>query len=346
MKRIFAILMAVLTIATLSLTTAFAKPAKSYSGKSLVILGDSISAGFGLANVPEDTLAQGLAMPHGEWVEGSWSQIVRDAKGFDKATSVNLSRSMWGTTEFLRLLDPAFESDLCEPENAYDMYISSLMMAPTELTKPGDATSLAASIKDAIRQADVLVMEIGSNDLFTRPLLEEFVLPFYQVFGRQAAVAVSIATQKQIKTLDTPEEVTKFLLGTTDLKEFKQQAKANEKLWEGRYDRILDIVYKLNPDVKVYSFGMTRAFQNMELLPGVDWTYLEEVNEAGIQDMRNWIKNGSKYRNKTTFVEMSNVAGYPFDYVLWPMFTYDMILDIHPPLAEHKKMAQNFLKVL
>ena len=346
MKRIFAILMAVLTLVTMSLTAAFARPASYYKGKSLVILGDSISAGFGLGNAPEDTLSQIMVMPHGEWVQGSWARIVRDEKGFDQATSVNLSRSMWGTTEFLRILDPAYESEICEPENAYDMYISSVMMLPTEVTKPGDAVALANSIKDAIRQADVLVMEVGSNDLFTRPLLEEFLLPIYQVFGRQAAVAVSTLTEGEIKTLDTPEEVTKFLLGTTDLQEFSAQTKANEKKWEVQYDRLLDIIYKLNPDVKVYSFGMTRAFQNMELAPGVDWTYLEEINENGIRDMRNWITNGSKYSNKTTYIDMSNVAGYPFDYVLWPMFTYDMILDIHPPVSEHKKIAQNVMRVL
>lgn len=346
MKRVLAIIMAVFTLITMSLSTAFAKGATSYKGKSLVILGDSISAGFGLADAPEDTLSQVLLMGHGEWVKGSWSQIVRDKKGFDQVTSVNCSRSMWGTTEFLRVLDPAFESEICEPENAYDMYVSSLLMCPTELTKPGDARALTAAIKDAIRQADVLVMELGSNDLFTRPLLESFLLPFYQVFGRQAAVAVSAVTQGQIKTLDTPEEVTKFLLGTTDLKDFRAQTVADEKMWEAQYDRILDIVYALNPDVKVYSFGMNHAFRNMELVPGVPWTYLEELNENGIRDMKNWITRGSKYSKRTTYVDMSNVSGYPFDYVLWPMFFYDMILDIHPPVSEHKKIAQNFLRVL
>lgn len=346
MKRVLAIIMAVFTLITMSLSTAFAKSATSYKGKSLVIIGDSISAGFGLADAPEDTLTQVALMGHGDWVKGSWSQIVRDEKGFDKATSFNCSRSMWGTTEFLRLLDPAYESELCEPENAYDMYVSSLLMCPTEFTKPGDARALAATIKNAIRQADVLVMEIGSNDLFSRPILETFALPFYHVFGRQAAVALSAVTQRQIKTLDSPEEVTKFLLGTTSLKDFRAQSEADEKVWEAQYDRLLDIVYALNPDVKVYSFGMTRAFQNMELTPGVDWTYLEELNENGIRHMKNWITKGSKYSKRTTYVDMSNVSGYPFDYVLWPMFFYDMILDIHPPMKEHKKIARNFLRVL
>ncbi|MBQ8924771.1 MAG: hypothetical protein IJ051_00735, partial [Clostridia bacterium] len=86
MKRVLAIIMAVFTLITMSLSSAFAKSATSYKGKSLVIIGDSISAGFGLSNAPEDTLSQVALMPHGEWVEGSWSQIVRDKKGFDKAT--------------------------------------------------------------------------------------------------------------------------------------------------------------------------------------------------------------------------------------------------------------------
>ena len=213
MKKLIAVLMAAAMILSLTLVVSTAKGRNSYRGRSLVIMGDSIAAGFGLRPGPEDTLYQGVLMAHGEFVENSWPQIVRDNMGFSKKTSVNLSRNMWRTDEFLRLLDPEYAAWLCEPENAMDAYMSDYMMFPSEVMAPGDTLRLAAQIKDAVRQADVLFLCLGSNDVLTASIAKPIMMPLYQTFGRQAAISVSVASEMKLRGLETPEEWLKFALG-------------------------------------------------------------------------------------------------------------------------------------
>ncbi len=157
-KKLIAVFMTLTMLLSLTVVLATAKEKESYKDKSLVVMGDSIAAGFGLRPGLEDTLYQVVTMAHGEFVENSWPQIVRDEMGFSQTTSVNLSRNMWRTDEFLRLLDPEFEAWMCEPENAMDAYMSDYMMFPSELTGIGDTLGVAAQIKDVIKQADVLVL--------------------------------------------------------------------------------------------------------------------------------------------------------------------------------------------
>lgn len=321
--------------------------AKSYNGKSLVVLGDSIAAGFGLTEyVPETTLTQGLTMPHGEFVKGSFPQIVRDKGGFRKATSVNLSRNMWCTTEFLRLLDPAFEANLCEPENAFDQYVSDYMMFPSSITRPGDTEILALTIKKAIQQADVLVFSLGSNDIMTYSICKPIMRPFYQVFGRQAAVALSTATQREVKTLDSPEEVAKFVLGPLDLNLLPQDVDQSTKRFFKQYDRLLGIIYRLNPDVRVITLGITAPFRGLEIMDGVDEKLLSQLNEEVIVNVRNYMKYQSSYRNRTTYVEVGDVPGHTFFQVMNPLFLPEFILDVHPTKDGHRTIANRVLAKL
>ena len=340
-KKLFAALLVLCMMIPVFAVASSAKAARSYNGKSLVVLGDSIAAGFGLNEyVPETTLTQGLVMPHGEFVKGSFPQLVRDRYGFSKKTSVNLSRNMWCTTEFLRLLDPEFEANLCEPENAFDQYVSDYMMFPSSVLKPGDTEILALTIKETIKKADVLVFSLGSNDIMTYSICKPLMRPFYQVFGRQAAVALSAFTQRQIKTLDSPEEVAKFVLGPLDLNLLPQDVDQSTKRFYKQYDRLLGIIYKLNPDVKVISLGITAPFRGLKVADGVDEKLLSQLNEEVIVNVRNYMKYKSPYRNRTTYVEVGDVPGHVFYNVTDPLFLPEFILDVHPTRAGHNTIAK------
>ncbi len=340
-KKLFAALLVLCMMIPVVSAASSAKVARSYNGKSLVVLGDSIAAGFGLNKwVPETTLTQGLVMPHGEFVEDSFPQLVRDRYGFSKKTSVNLSRNMWCSTEFLRLLDPKFEAELCEPENAFDQYVSDYMMFPSEVLKPTDTLRLAASIKDSIKKADVLVFSLGSNDIMTYSICKPLMRPFYQVFGRQAAVALSAVTQREIKTLNSPEEVAKFVLGPLDLNLLPQDVDQSTKRFYKQYDRLLGIIYKLNPDVKVISMGITAPFRGLQILDGVDEIMLSRLNEEVIVNVRNYMTKKSPYRNRTTYVEVGDVPGHVFYNVTNPLFLPEFILDVHPTREGHNTIAK------
>ncbi len=339
-KLLAALLMLCIMIPVLAVGSS-AKAVRNYQGQSLVVIGDSIAAGFGLNEwVPETTMTQGLVMSHGEFVKSSFPRLVRDRYGFSKTKSVSLARNMWCSTEFLRLLDPSFEAELCEPENAFDQYMSDYMMFPSELLKPTDTLRLAASIKNDIRKADVLILSLGSNDIMTYSLFKPILRPFYLVFGRQAAVALSAVTQRKIKTLDSPKEIAKFVFGPLDLNLLPQDVAQSTKRFFRQYDRLLSIIYKLNPDVKVISVGITAPFRGLKIMDGVDERMLSRLNEEVIVNVRKYMKYQSPYHNRTTFVEVGDVPGHVFYDVINPMFLPEFILDVHPTKEGHNTIAK------
>ncbi len=345
-KKLVAVFLTLTMLLSLTVVLATAKGKDSYKGKSLVVMGDSIAAGFGLRPGLEDTLYQGVLMAHGEFVENSWPQIVRDEMGFSQTTSVNLSRNMWRTDEFLRLLDPEYVAWLCEPENAMDAYMSDYMMFPSEVMSPGDTLRLASQVKGAIEQADVLVLALGSNDIMTAGIAKPIMLPLYQVFGRQAAVAVSVASEMRLRGLDTPEEWLKFALGDVSYTGIVDEVNKNTLRFCRNYEHLLDIIYDLNPDVKVYSFGITHPFQDMDFMPGVDEFFFQPLNEQVIVNVRNYMRNESRHRDTVKYIDMDGMKGYQFDYEVWPLFFYDFVLDVHPTAPDHAKIAQRVMNNL
>ena len=340
-KKLLAALLAVLMIVPLCAVGSSAKTTTKYKGKSMVVLGDSIAAGFGLAPGSTDMVTQILAMPHGEFVQNSWPLAIRDQFGFSKTTSVNLSRSMWGAKEFLRLLDEDFESELCKPENTFDQYMSDYLMFFTEVTSPGDALRLARQIRGAIEQADMLFFSLHSNDIMTGAILKPLMLPFYQVFGRQAGYALATVTEGKVQIPATPEGWAKFAIGTLDFDDIVADSRRRTQEFFVNYDRLLGIIYKLNPDVKVYTMGMTNPFRGLKTINGQDSTVLDPLTRENIRLLRNYITKQSKYANRVTYIDCSDVGGHGFGDAYSVQFLMDFIVHVHPDAKNHKIIAKH-----
>ena len=341
-KKVFAALLVLCMMIPLLAVGSTAKTTTKYQGKSLVVLGDSIAAGLGLAPGNDDMFTQVLQMPHGEFVEGSWPLAIRDRFGFSKETSVNLSRSMWRCDEYLRLLDPAFEKELCLPENTFEQYMSDYLMFPTEITKPGDALALDAQIEDAIRQADVLVFSLCSNDIMSATILKPLMLPFYQVFGRQAGYALASVTEQQLLLPTSLEGWGKFALGTLDFTDLATDARARTQQFYKNYDRLLSIIYRLNPDVEVYTMGMTNPFKGL-----MKTDTQESLNLESIEGIRNYVTKGSRYAGRVKYIDCSDVGGHGFTTPVYSVkFFLDFIVYVHPDAEGHKLLTQHVASAL
>ncbi|MBQ2567237.1 MAG: SGNH/GDSL hydrolase family protein [Clostridia bacterium] len=343
-KAIFKLLTVALTVCMLiPLFTvgSSAKTTTKYQGKSLVILGDSIAAGFGLAPGSTDMVSQILQMPHGEFTANSWPLAIRDKYGFSKETSVNLSRTMWRCDEFLRLLDPAFEAEICKPENTFEQYMSDYLMCFTELTAPGDALQLKSQIRGVIAQADVLVFSLCSNDIMSATIAKPFMLPFYQVFGRQACYALATVTQGKLQLPTTPEGLAKFALGTLEFDDLASDARRRTQQFFKNYDRLLSIIYRLNPDVEVYTMGMTNPFKGLKTINGQDSTLFAPLTEENIRLIKNYVTKQSRYAGRVKYVDCSDVGGHGFGDAYSVQFLLDFVVHVHPNAEGHKLIAKH-----
>lgn len=341
MKKLFAALLVLCMMIPLFTVGSSAKTTKKYQGKSLVVLGDSIAAGFGLAPGSTDMVSQVLQMPHGEFTANSWPLAIRDKFGFSKETSVNLSRSMWRCDEYLRLLDPAFEADICKPENTFEQYMSDYLMFFTEVTAPGDALRLAGQIKGAIEQADVLVFSLCSNDIMTATICKPLMLPFYQVFGRQAGYALATATQAKLQLPTTPEGLAKFALGTLEFDDLATDARRRTQQFFVNYDRLLSIIYRLNPDVEVYTMGLTYPFKGLKTINDQDSTLFAPLNYECIGKIRTYVTKQSRYAGRVKYIDCSDVGGHGFGNAYSAQFLLDFVVHVHPDAEGHKLLTKH-----
>lgn len=341
MKKLFAALMVLCMMIPLFTVGSSAKTTTKYQGKSLVILGDSIAAGFGLAPGSTDMVSQVLQMPHGEFTPNSWPLAIRDKYGFSKETSVNLSRSMWRCDEFLRLLDPAFEAELCKPENTFEQYMSDYLMFFTEVTAPGDALRLARQIKGVIAQADVLVFSLCSNDIMTATICKPLMIPFYHVFGRQACYALASVTQGKLQLPTTPEGLAKFALGTLEFDDLATDARKRTQKFFVNYDRLLSIIYQLNPDVEIYTMGMTQPFKNLKTINDQDSTLFAPLNAETIEAIKTYVTKQSRYADRVKYVDCSDVGGHGFGNAYSAQFLLDFVVHVHPDAANHQRIAKH-----
>ena len=339
--KLLAVALMVCMMIPLFTVGSFAKTTTKYQGKSLVILGDSIAAGFGLAPGSTDMVSQILQMPHGEFTANSWPLAIRDKYGFSKETSVNLSRTMWRCDEFLRLLDPAFEAEICKPENTFEQYMSDYLMCFTELTAPGDALRLAGQIKDVIRQADVLVFSLCSNDIMTAAICKPLMLPFYQVFGRQAGYALASVTQGRLQLPTTPEGLAKFALGTLEFDDLATDARKRTQTFFRNYDRLLGIIYRLNPDVEIYTMGMTQPFKGLKTINGQDSTLFAPLNVETIEKIRTYVTKQSRYAGRVKYIDCSDVGGHGFGDAYSVQFLLDFVVHVHPNAEGHKLITKH-----
>ena len=99
MKKALSLLLAVSLMVSLFTIGASARTTTKYQGKSLVILGDSIAAGFGLMPGSNDMFTQIFRMPHGEFVEKSWAIYSSSMRFFDLPDCFELTKETmerWG----------------------------------------------------------------------------------------------------------------------------------------------------------------------------------------------------------------------------------------------------------
>ncbi|MBO7690938.1 MAG: hypothetical protein J6T14_08940, partial [Clostridia bacterium] len=212
---------------------------------------------------------------------------------------------------------------------------------PTEITRPGDTMQLKGQIEGAIKQADVLVFSLCSNDIMTATILKPIMLPFYQVFGRQAGVVLAAVTEGGITLPTTPEGWAKLALGTLEFTDLATDARARTQQYYKNADRLLSIIYKLNPDVEVYFMGMTYPFQGLKTINDQDSTLFAPLNMETIVGIRNFATKGSKYAKRMKYVDCTNVGGHGFGNAYSVQFLLDFIVHVHPDEAGHRQIAKN-----
>jgi len=344
-KRIVALVLAlVLALSTFMVQAAAASTIKSKrTYKNFVYIGDSIAAGACMNGIlkenPYDPL--NVLMNGDRVVEGSWPQLVRDAIG--AKSTYKMAREGWTVKNVLRLLDPSYEEELTYPANYYDRLETEITFSFNEVFYH-EVDDMRTEAPEAVKNADVIAIEIGNNDTFSMVLFSYWFHYMYWTLGIPAE-AIMTMMKDQFHPVESLEDVI-AMYGVSDIKDLLTMIDEAVAEYEQNYDRLIKAIRALNPDCEIYVLGMYNIFEQAE--PEGMWLrdFLAERNKAQIDELADYYTNRSAYKDEVTYVDISKTEIWWTFPMYTPLYYMSMMICTHPDYEGHQYIANQVIRAM
>lgn len=210
-----------------------------------------------------------------------------------------------------------------------------------------DAINEYVNYPEQIKKADIISINIGSNDVLSFALnmvLQEMtsdssdptlsaIKDFLNnggSFGQAFAKLIEYA-----ETMGMLNDVVNVLISTLD--------KAYDQ-FEVNYKAVMDKIYELNPDITVIGVGVFNPFKYFRLSGDSDLD-ISAVAQPTINKINKLIKSYENGKLEFYYADVVGTETYLMSYddrYFWEYFT----LKVHPTLAGHRFMAEQILSVV
>ena len=319
-KRILCVLLAAVLLS--SCCVGFAQSGKDYSGyRQYLSLGDSIANGIGENNVENKYMYR---------TPGAYPDLIAKEIG---AELTQLACGGMRTVE----LRACLEDDYVMPDELANNFSRAKVDEIRGLYAP------------AIKNADIITLNIGSNDILTYAMLR----------AKAASSALGIRIDGAIAELEAKGEYTAALVTLLNAVKTVDKygtivSEAIDGLSDGyvhfcrNWDAIIGDIYTLNPKVTLMVAGFYNPFNELKL---TDDSLIELGKAAdGIMDMLNLtITRNSAYAGKYIYVDIMGVQSIAAKYgdsLLDEGFFQSVELDVHPSNEGQADIAQRFMALL
>ena len=348
LTKILAVVLVVTMIAGISAYAAGGKVEHTRHVGTYVCIGDSIAAGYGMNGDSDPLGTYGLlnrfAVGHGELVDGTYPKLVSEGLTADK--TYNLSRSAFMTVDWLRLLDPEFEEELSQPENYLDRFCSECDMFFTGITDIGDLLSLSETAIEAVKEADVITLNVGSNDIATYALLINIYKAMYLTYGMSAEAALT-AIEGKMSSGATIEDLIEMVSLDGGFKLITEDMETGYENFKKYWTRLVERIHELNPDAEIYQVGVYNIFDTVTLtqfstepeLKDWGWEQCEKTN-----NFTRYESESSKYL--TGFVDVRGTETWDIPPMTDPSFLINFLIIVHPDAAGHEFIANQILDAI
>ena len=284
-----------------------------------VCLGDSIAEGFG----PDNQDYVGLKR-----CPFAYHSFVADAVTADQF--LPMARPGGSTSEVLYFLDNTI---------AYD---KSYFRIPVD-EATGEA--LRIQIQDAVKKADLITLNVGSNDIFTTTLFAvaavlyadteipediQNMIDNYGAYG-QAFQELFLRASK----LNRIPEV---------IRTFRETLTAAYQQFRVNWNKICKCIYELNPDVTLVAVGFFNPVKSLRL--SGDSLEIGQMMDSIALMMNAFVRFNADYSNQYLYADVYNTECYDLLPVDDPNFAATMVPNVHPTHDGHKYMAEQIIKVL
>lgn len=303
----------------------------------LLVIGDSIPAGYGLFG--QWDFPGRLNMSHGERVEGAYPWLVGDA--LQAKHVYNMARCAYRTTEVLRLIDPAFDEELARPENTMERFISDCIFYPSGITNVNDIPTAAAEAEQEIRNADAVVINLGSNDGFTAALCAPMLKTMYYTYGMSVERALT-AMEGKFKNIQSIQDLVGMIMGM-GIHDFLTDYNEGMATFQKYYERIIARIRELNPTAEIYYVGMFNMFDDVKVTDFTDPGVLTDFGNKQLMEIFRFVEEQSVWKDEVTYVDIKDVETHEMVTMTNPFFYLNFIVTAHPTYRGHQQCADIIL---
>ena len=305
----------VLSVGSLAATLQNAKHYDTY-----VCLGDSIAEGFG----PDNPDYVGLKR-----CDFAYHAYVADA-----VTASNfypMARPGGSTSEVLYFVDTSVPYD------------SSYFRIPLDEEA---AAAVRAQVQDVVKKADLITLNVGSNDIFTTTLFAVAAVLY-------ADTEIPENVQNMINNYGNYGEAFQQLYLTAAklgrlpdvVKTFRETFAAAYQQFRTNWNQICKSIYTLNPDVTLVAVGFFNPVKSLRL-SGNSQLEIGQLMDSAAVMMNTFIKYNADYARQYLYADVYNTECYKLLPVDDPNFAATMVPNVHPTHDGHKFMAEQIVKVL
>ncbi len=343
MRKVVSIVMAlVLALTTLSVA-AFAYVPRKETYDHVVVMGDSISAGYSLP----DYVRHNKMILYDTTVEGAYPKIVADelhAKEFD-----NLAIAGSRAADFRYLLDE-------NPHADWVLKDGSPRFSGGEISKEV-LDGYRPMYQEKVADADFIILDVGYNNIWLPTITciydiaaggrylgtPKNLLAAIDKYG-STAVVIDNAMSYLRSWYRHPARWALFLAEWTS---------AVEKWmfdYQKDYHAVMKDIYRLNPDATVICSGMYNPFHDWDLVNSMDDNALEDALQPYINLFNAQKQNEAyNYKGNAIYVDMTGIPTIS-DKKTVPLYermsTDDSGFNPHPTEEGHRMMAERVLKAL
>ena len=288
-----------------------------------VCLGDSIASGFG----PDADSRHGC-----EKVEHAYHTKVAKAVGAKEF--IQLAYPAMRTHELRDMLDESYEGD-------------TAMYALMSFVDDHSMEEWRSMYTEAIKKADLITLDIGTNDFFSIPLFTMLA-----ALRAESPLDLSYITDKVDPETSTGKFITKIAglaaeganLPTavpTYLTTLQSCCQAFMENW----DAICGMIYELNPDVKLVAVGRMNPFYTVKITDA-DLIQVGHALDVISATMNTFVKYQSAYASRYTYVDVMGTECYQVPSLTDDNFLANLTVNVHPTHAGHDYMTSQILKAL
>ena len=208
-----------------------------------------------------------------------------------------------------------------------------------------NALALRAEVQKAVAEADLITLNVGSNDMFTTSLFAVAAV-LYADSGIPEDVQSMLGNYGEMGKAFQSMLLTAEKLGRLPevLRTFNEKISEGFNTFRTNWNAICKCIYTINPDVTLVAVGYFNPVKTLRL--SSNQPQIGQMMDPIARMMNNFVRYQADYAKQYLYADVYKTECYELVPVDDPTFGSTLVPAVHPTHEGHKYIAEQIVKVL